>query len=310
MGWAKWADLGGGGFQGAPAAWTLQGVTHVVARGNGNEVLTRTSSDGATFSGWTSIPGGTITSSPTLFGTASSLYLAAKGTDGMAYVARYLNGAWTAFQRFGGPIDGEVSLVTTRVRISTVLSSPRYQTTLHLFAWSPDRRILWGRDGGSTGGILPFAPIGGDMALSAAPAVYGLDDGTLVLAGTSTTGQVWWRTFSTAGSWGPWQLGYKSTLLGAVNVRRLDGALSMVGRGSENHVHYWEGGTHLVVTNQNNPSPSIAAPPVIDSRGPGHRQVFGRSAAGSLVWSQSVGAPTADVVVVVDPPVLPMPSGI
>lgn len=307
MAWTNWSDLGGR-LQGGPAAWTLGGVTHVLVRGNDNRVHTRTSADGANFTGWQALADGVITSAPTLYAVSSTdLRVAARGGDGAAWVARYAEGAWQPFKSYGGSITGEVTMVVTRLRVSTVLGPARYQTTVHLFAWSPDGRVLWARDGGAAGGVVPFAPIGADIALAAPPTAYALDDGTLVLLGTSPAGQVWSRASTSSGAWGPWQLTYKSVVQGAVRARRIDGSVTLVGVGANGAAQYWEGGSHYEVASASGMTP-VSATPSLDSRAPGQRQLFARSARGGLLWCRSEGSPFDGLVVVIDPPVLPQPG--
>jgi hypothetical protein len=308
MGWTGWSDLGGG-FQGGPAAWTLGGVTHVLVRGNDNRVYTRTSADGANFTGWQALPDGVITSAPTLCAVSSTeLRVAARGGDGAAWVARYTNGAWQPFKSYGGSLAGEVTMVVTRRRISTVLGPARHQTIVHLFAWSPDGRVLWARDGGATGGVSPFEPIGADIPLAAAPTAYALDDGTIVLVGTSPAGQVWSRSCSpVTGAWGAWQLTYKSVVQGAVRARRIDGSVTLVGAGTNRVAQYWEGGFHYEVARASGTTP-VSATPSLDSRAAGQRQLFARSEGGGLIWCRSEGSPFEGLVLVIDAPILPMPG--
>lgn len=155
MAWTEWSDLAAGSR--VRPRRGRSGVTHVLVRGNDNRVFTRTSADGANFTGWQALPDGVITSAPTLCAVSSSeLRVAARGGDGAAWVARYTGGAWQPFKSYGGSITGEVTLVTTRRRITTVLGPARYQTVVHLFAWSPEGKVLWARDGGATGGVSPF----------------------------------------------------------------------------------------------------------------------------------------------------------
>lgn len=307
MAWTEWSDLGGG-LQGAPAAWTLGGVTHVLVRGNDNRVFTRTSADGTNFTGWQALPDGVITSAPTLCAVSSSeLRVAARGGDGAAWVARYTGGAWQPFTSYGGSITGEVTLVTTRRRITTVLGPARYQTVVHLFAWSPEGKVLWARDGGATGGVSPFEPIGVDIPLAAPPTAYALDDGTIVLLGTSPEGNVWSRALAASGAWGSWQIVYKNVARGAVRARRIDGSVTLVGVGANGVAQYWEGRSHYEVARASGTT-VVSATPSLDSRAAGQRQLFARSTGGGLLWCRSEGALSEGLVVVISPPVLPMPG--
>jgi hypothetical protein len=275
--WGPWTLLEGK-FIGAPAVRSRQPtITDVFVRAPDGTLWQRSCANGKWWANWQPHNDGFILGSSPVADSMGPdhLQLFARGKDGGLWQKGWTtSGGWSAWK----PLEG--------VFIDEPAAFSRQSTITDVFVRAPDN-TLWQRSCANGTWWPKWQPSNDGFVLGSAPVADSMGADHLQLFARGQDGKLWQKWWTASGGWSAWTL-REGLFVGAPAVRSRQPTITDVFVRAPDHT-LWQrscaNGNWWPQWQPHNDGFLLGSPPVADSMGPNHLQLFARGKDGKL-WQK------------------------